>query len=81
MRTTLTLDDDVVATLHRVQEARRVGFTEVVNEVLRLGLQQLDAPRQKSAYRTPSVSLGGCLLGSVDDVSAVLSFAEGDAYR
>ena len=80
MRTTLTLDDDVAALLERTQEARGASFKEVANEALRLGLRQMSAPRgERRAYRTPGVSLGRCLIGSIDDVAEVLAIAENES--
>ncbi|WP_028925502.1 CopG family transcriptional regulator [Pseudonocardia acaciae] len=38
MRTTLTLDDDVAAMLHRVAKERGISFKEAVNTALRAGL-------------------------------------------
>ena len=32
-------------------------------------------------FRTRSVDLGRCLLGSVDNVAEVLAVAEGDSYK
>jgi hypothetical protein len=81
MRTTLTLDDDVAAQLRRVLKARQATFKEVVNEALREGLKQLDRPPPRRTYRTPAVSLGRCLLGSVDDVAEALATAEGKSFR
>ena len=82
MRTTLSLDDDVAAMLSRVQEARKMSLKQVVNEALRQGLKRMAAPPPPSQpYRTPSVSLGRCLLGSIDDVSEALAVAEGESYR
>jgi hypothetical protein len=81
MRTTLTLDEDVAASLRQMQAARGMSFKEAVNTALREGLQQLDAPRARKVYHTRPSSLGRCLLPNVDDVSEVLAIAEGDAYR
>ena len=82
MRTTLTLDDDVAAMLERVIAQRRSTLKEVVNEALREGLRRLTAPRKSPrAYKTKAVSLGGCLLGNVDDVAEVLAVAEGDSFK
>jgi hypothetical protein len=54
----------------------------VVNGALRQGLKQMVTPAQpRKPYRRPAVSLGRCLVGSLDDVSEVLSVAEGDAFR
>ena len=81
MRTTLTLDDDVAALLARLRETRKVSLKELVNEALRTGLQQNTGPTlPKKPYRTPTVPLGSCLVGSLDDVADVLAVAEGEDY-
>jgi hypothetical protein len=82
MRTTLTLDDDVAALLERVRRARRAPLKAVVNEALRQGLRQMSAPSPRGApYRTRTVSLGRCLIGSLDDVAEALAIAEGEEFR
>jgi len=82
MRTTLSLDDDVAALLGRVRQLRNAGLKEVVNDALRQGLQQMVQPQaRRRAYRTPSVSLGRCLVNSLDDVAEVLALAEGDSFK
>jgi hypothetical protein len=81
MRTTLSLDDDVATMLARVQEARKSSFKQVVNEALRQGLKQMTAPASPhQPYRTPSVSLGQCRVGSIDDVAEVLAVADSESY-
>lgn len=82
MRTTLTLDDDVAVLLQRVREARRAGLKAVVNQALRLGLQQMAAPAPRpQLYRTRVVDAGRCRLPNVDNVAEVLAFAEGEDFR
>ena len=82
MRTTLTLDSDVAALAQRVQKKHGLSFKAVVNEALRHGLQAMSAPASRSgSYRTPSVNLGRCLTGSLDDVAEVLAAAEGEEFR
>lgn len=82
MRTTLTLDDDVAVLLQRVQQKRKEGFKTIVNEALRVGLAQIMTTRKRSApYRTPTVALGRCLVGSLDDVAEVLAVSEGETFR
>ncbi|MBI4866353.1 MAG: DUF2191 domain-containing protein [Candidatus Wallbacteria bacterium] len=77
MRTTLSLDDDVAALLERARKRRQSGLKETVNEALRRGLREMTAPAPRvEPYRTPSVSLGRCLVGSLDDVEEVLAIAE-----
>jgi hypothetical protein len=82
MRTTLTLDSDVAVQLERLRKARKTTLKALVNEALRTGLAQLTAPpARKKPYRTPSVDLGRCLVGSLDNVAEVLALAEGEDYK
>lgn len=82
MRTTLTLDDDVAAMLRRVREERNVSLNEAVNQALRQGLPNLaQLPRREGPYRTPSASLGRCLVEQIDDIADVLAIAESPSYR
>ncbi len=49
MRTTLTLDDDVVALLEEQQHRRRLSFKEIVNDAIRRGLSH--KPTKVAPYR------------------------------
>lgn len=77
MRTTLTLDDDVAVQLDRVRRRRGVPLRQVVNEALRAGLADLDAPAPRPTFETRTVSLGRPLL-DLRDVTEALETAEGD---
>ena len=82
MRTTLTLDDDVAVLLERERRRRKAKLKDIVNEALREGLARLqDPPKQRKQFRTRTVSLGACRMGSLDDVAEVLAVAEGDSFR
>lgn len=83
MRTTLTLDPDVAAQLERLQRAQNRSFKDLVNAALREGLARLEQGpvRSRVRFRTKPLELGRCRLGSIDDVSEVLSVAEGEDYR
>ena len=82
MRTTLTLDADVAALLRRMQQTHALSFKVIVNEALRQGLRQMATPSGPSVrYRTPTVDLGRCLTGSLDDVAEVLAVAEREWFR
>jgi hypothetical protein len=49
---------------------------------LRRGLRQMAAPDRPGAdYRTPSVELGPCLVGRIDDVAAALALGEGEFVK
>ena len=82
MRTTITLDKDVAAVIERLRKTRDESLKSLVNEALREGLKHIAAPRrQQVTYRTESVDLGRCLLGSVDNVAEVLAVAESESFR
>jgi hypothetical protein len=83
MRTTLTLDDDVAVELQRLQRRRREAFRQTVNAVLRAGLAALGRkpPGKRPAFRTEPASLGTPRLKSLDNISDVLAFTEGEEYR
>lgn len=82
MRTTLTFDSDVAATLKRVQASKGLTLKAAVNEAMRRGLQAMEQPdATRVPYRTPSDDLGKCLIGSLDDVVEALALGEGDAFR
>lgn len=82
MRTTLTLDDDVAALLRREMSRTKQPLKQLVNTALRRGLASQPSRRRKGRpYRTPSVSLGRCLIGQLDDVGEALALGEGDTFR
>jgi len=82
VRTTLTLDPDVAAMLERLQRQEKSGLKDLVNRALRQSLPDLLEPRPKTRrFRTEPVSLGRCLVPSLDDVAAVLAAAEGEDFR
>lgn len=81
MRTTLTLDDDVVTLTQRVRDASGRSLKATINEALRLGLTGMLKPAAPTRrYHTPSVDLGRCLVGSLDDVAEVLANAEDERF-
>lgn len=81
VRTTLSLDDDVAAQLAQLRARHDRPFKQLVNDVLRAGLGQLERerPAQRGPYTRP-VSLGKPRLPDVDDVSEVLALAEGESH-
>ncbi len=82
MRTTLTLDPDVAAALDRYRSRGDHTLKYAVNEALRRGLRVLERePGRRLDVRTEGVSLGGCLLGSLDDIGEALAVSEGDAFK
>ena len=58
MRTTLTIDDDLMRELK--QKANEAGspVKEIVNKALRTGLKEIDKPKPYKPYKCKTFSLG-----------------------
>lgn len=92
MRATITVDGDLAERIARLSQERATSFEDLAHEALREGLEHLAAgapPRAggesegksgRISYTHP-VSLGGCLLESLADVSSVLAAAEGEGFK
>lgn len=82
VRTTLSLDADVAAQLTRLRARHDRPYKQLVNDVLRAGLAQLDreTPARTAPYTT-AVSLGRSRLPDIDDISDALAIVEGESHR
>jgi hypothetical protein len=80
MRTTLTLDPDVSAKARR--GAARLGkpFKEVVNSALRIGLDEILKPAAPKRYKTKPHPMGLRAGLSYDNISELLTHAEGEDH-
>ena len=82
MRTTLTLDDDVAATLDRLRRSRRVGLKQLINEALRCGLKEMGKRRRTGEpVRTKAVALGRLRVASIDNISEALAVVEDESFK
>jgi|KBSMisStandDraft_5_1062788.scaffolds.fasta_scaffold1123391_2 hypothetical protein len=73
MRTTLTLDDDNAVRLERLRKECDLGLKEIVNEAIRLGLNEMAQPtRKRQPFRTRAVSMGPLLFPTVKEALRVL---------
>jgi hypothetical protein len=81
MRTTLTLDDDVIDKAKAVAAKLRTSFRAVVNEALRVGLEQVEQPSIRRPYRTEPHSMGLRRRYNLDNIGELLAQAEGEDFR
>jgi hypothetical protein len=82
MRTTLTIEDDVAAELERLRRSRNMKLKNLVNEVLRRGLQDITAsPKKQKPFRTRSFDAGRVLVTNIDNIGELLAEVEGEWYR
>jgi hypothetical protein len=81
MRTTLTIEDDVAVQLERLRRSRDVSLKEIVNDVLRRGLRDMNArPKKRKPFRTQTFKMGRCLI-NIDNVAEALAYAEGERFK
>jgi len=82
VRTTLTIDDDVAARLEHLRRGRDASLKDIINDVLRRGLNDLSAPpKRRAPFETDVVSLGKVRLASIDNISDALAAAEGESFK
>jgi hypothetical protein len=82
MRTTLTLDDDVAATLQQLRRNRRIGLKQLINEALRRGLKEMGRRRgPREPMRTKVVALGRVRVPSIDNIGEALAIAESESFK
>ena len=81
MRTTLTLDEDVLDKARAVAGKLRVPLKTVVNEALRVGLSEVEKPAKQRRYRTKSRAMGLRKGFNLDNIQELLAQAEGENFR
>jgi ribbon-helix-helix CopG family protein len=81
MRTTLSLDEDVAIELERMRRARHASLKDIINEALRRGLRDMNAPRRRrETFRTRAFKMGAPMI-NVDNIAETLAFLEGEAFK
>ncbi len=81
MRTTLALDEDVLQKARAAATRLRVPFKTVVNEALRLGLNEVEKPAKQRRYRTIPRAMGLRKGYNLDNIQELLAHAEGEDFR
>ncbi len=81
MRTTLSIDDDVIDRARAVAAELRVPFRTVVNEALRAGLDQVEQPAKRRRYKTEPHAMGLRAGRNIDNIQELLAQIEGEAFR
>jgi hypothetical protein len=81
MRTTLSIDDDVLEKAKAAAAKRRLPFRTIINEALRAGLKTFGTPPQAVPYRTEAHKLGLKAGRNVDNIQELLTQVEGEDSR
>ena len=68
--------------IERLRRERAASLKDVVNDVLRRGLREVDEPpKKRRPFRTRPIDGVVCLLNNVDNIGEVLAIIEGELYK
>ena len=81
MRTTLTIDDDVLERARAIAAKLRTPFKTVVNEALRVGLDHVEQPAKNQRYKTEPHAMGLKSGRNLDNIQELLAQIEGEDSR
>lgn len=81
IRTTVTLDEDVLERVQREARSRGDSFRNTLNNLLRLGLLSAAQAPARRTLRIEPVHMGVRPGLNYDDIGGLLDYAEGDLRR
>ena len=81
MRTTLTIDDDVLERARELAAKMRTPFKAVINEALRAGLDRVEQSAKRRPYKTRPHKMGLRRGYNLDNVHELLAQIEGEDFR
>ncbi|MEA3429184.1 MAG: type II toxin-antitoxin system VapB family antitoxin [Thermodesulfobacteriota bacterium] len=81
MRTTLSIDDDVMDRARALATKLRTPFRTIVNEALRAGLDQVEQPAKHRRYKTKPNAMGLRPGRNIDNIQELLAQIEGEDSR
>jgi len=81
MRTTLTIDDDVLERARALAAKLHTPFRAVVNEALRAGLEEVEKPANRRPYETKPHAMGLYQGRNLDNIQELIAHVEGEDFR
>lgn len=81
MRTTLSIDDDIMERARAVAAKLGTPFKRVVNEALRAGLDHVEQPAKRRRYKTEPQAMGLRSGRNIDNIQELLAQIEGEDSR
>jgi hypothetical protein len=78
MRTTLTIEDDVLDRARAAAEHLNTSFRHVINEALRAGLRTIESPAKSRPYHTLPHKMGLRQGRNVDNIQDLIAQIEGE---
>jgi plasmid stability protein len=81
IRTTVTLDDDVVARVKRESQSRGASFRNTLNDLLRAALLGVDNKPRRRALAIHPTHMGYKPGLNYDNIESLLEYGEGDRHQ
>ena len=81
MRTTISIDDDVMERARAIAYKLGTPFKTIVNEALRNGLDQVEQPAKQRIYKTKPHKMGLRAGRNIDNIQELLAQIEGEDHR
>ena len=80
IRTTITLDEDVLSRVKEVGKATGTSFKDALNNLLRAALIQSNGPPRRD-LDLPATDMGHHPNLNYDDIEGLIEYAEGSSHR
>jgi len=81
IRTTVTLDDDVVARVKRESQSRGASFRDTLNDLLRAGLLGVDKKPRRRTLQIKPTHMGYKPGLNYDSIESLIEYGEGEQHR
>ncbi|MBU0993951.1 MAG: DUF2191 domain-containing protein [Proteobacteria bacterium] len=81
MRTTLSIDNDILERAREIAAKLRTPFKMVINEALRAGLSQVEQPADRQRYKTKPHAMGLKSGRNLDNIQELLAQIEDESFR
>jgi hypothetical protein len=81
IRTTITLDDDVVTRVKRESQARGASFRDTLNDLLRTALLNADTKPSRRTLKIKPTHMGHKPGLNYDSIESLLEYGEGERHR
>ncbi|MGA2596562.1 MAG: hypothetical protein ABSH09_06160 [Bryobacteraceae bacterium] len=81
IRTTVTLDDDVVARVKLEAQSRGASFRDTLNDLLRTALLGVDNKRRRRTLKIKPTHMGHKPGLNYDSIESLLEYGEGEQHR
>jgi hypothetical protein len=81
IRTTVTLNEQVLEMLHHEARARGISFRETLDDVIRAGLEARTQAPVRRTLRVDPAHMGTKPGLNYDDIAGLLEYGEGGLHR